>query len=98
MVMRLSATSKWFWCLLITLNNLRSQIKSVTSQTKLHICCKHRFGCVQHEEGLFVSLDDLDNISFLLDKDNDLEEENTHLFNEVTIFIFKFEKKQPIRL
>ena len=30
----------------------------------------------------FVSLDDLDNISILLDKDNDLEEEITHLFND----------------
>ena len=30
-------------------------------------------GCT-HEEALFVSLGDLDNISILLDKDNDLEE------------------------
>ena len=45
------------------------------------------------EEASFVSLDDLDNISILLDKDNDLEEEITHSFNEVSIFVFKFEKK-----
>ena len=45
-----------------------------------------------HEEASFVSLDDLDSISILLDKDNDLEEEITHLFNEVSNFIFKFKK------
>ena len=45
-----------------------------------------------HEEALFVSLDDLDNIFILLDEDNDLEEEITHLFNEGNIFILKFEK------
>ena len=39
-------------------------------------------GCI-HEEALFVSLDDLDNISILLGKDNDLEKEITRLFNEV---------------
>ena len=50
-------------------------------------------GCT-HEEALFVSLGDLDNISILLHEDNDLEEEISHLFNEVSIFIFKFEKKQ----
>ena len=43
-----------------------------------------------HEEASFVSLDDLDSISILLDKDNYLEEEITHLFNEVSNFIFKF--------
>ena len=41
---------------------------------------------------LFVSLDDLDNISILLAEDNDLEEEITYLFNEANIFIFNFEK------
>ena len=46
-----------------------------------------------YEEASFVSLDNLDNISVLLDEDIDLEEEITHLFNEVTIFYFKFEKK-----
>ena len=25
------------------LNNLRSQVKPITSQTKLHVCCKHGF-------------------------------------------------------
>ena len=34
-------------------------------------------------ESSFVSLDDLDNISILLHEDNDLEEEITHLFNEI---------------
>ena len=34
-----------------------------------------------HNEGSFVSLDDLDNISILLDEDNELEEEIAHLFN-----------------
>ena len=52
-----------------------------------------------HDEASFVSSDDLDSISILLDEDNNLEEEITNLFNEVSIFIFKFEKKtQPIRL
>ena len=41
-----------------------------------------------HEEASFSSLDE----------DNDLEEEITHLFNEVDIFIFKSDKKpQQIR-
>ena len=40
-------------------------------------------GCT-HEEASFVSLDDLDN--------NDLEEKITYFFNEISIFIFKFEK------
>ena len=74
-----------------TLNNLRLQIKSIASQTKLHVCCIH--GLEFHtEEVSLVYLDDLDNISFLLDEDNDLEEEITHLYNEVSIFILKFEK------
>ena len=34
-----------------------------------------------HEKASFVSLNDLDNISILLEVDNDLEEEITHLFN-----------------
>ena len=94
--MRLSATPKWF--LLIVLNNLRSQLKSITLQIKLHVYCKHGFG-LHNEEVSCISLDDLNNIFVLLDKDNDLEEGITHLLNEVSIFIFKFEKKpQPIRL
>ena len=40
----------------------------------------------------FVSLDDLDNVSILLVEDNDLEEEITHLFNEASVLISKFEK------
>ena len=50
-------------------------------------------GCT-HELASFVFLDDLGKISILLDKDNDLEEETTHLINEVSIFIFNFEKKK----
>ena len=34
-----------------------------------------------YEKASFVSLNDLDNISILLEVDNDLEEEITHLFN-----------------
>ena len=36
------------------------------------------------EEASFVSLDDLDNISIFLEEENDLEEEITNLFNEVS--------------
>ena len=35
----------------------------------------------------------LDNTLISLDKDNDLEEEITYLFNEVSTFIFKFKEK-----
>ena len=45
-----------------------------------------------HEEASFVSLNDFDNISILLGKNNDLEKYITHLFNEVSIFIFKLKK------
>ena len=48
-----------------------------------------------HEKASFLYLDDLDEIFTLLDEDNDLEEEITHLFNEVSVFIFKSEKKTP---
>ena len=34
-----------------------------------------------HEKASFVSLNDLDNISILLEVDHDLDEEITHLFN-----------------
>ena len=49
-------------------------------------------------ESFLCTLDDLDNISILLDEGNDLEEEITNLFNGVSIFIFKFflKKTQPI--
>ena len=67
---------------------MRSQIKLNTSQTKLHVYCKHGL-----RGTFFVFLDDLDNISNLLDKDNGLEEEITYFFNAVSIFIFKFQKK-----
>ena len=50
-------------------------------------------GCT-NQEGLFVSSDDLDNISILIDEDKYLEEEITHLFNKANIFTFKFEKKK----
>ena len=36
-----------------------------------------------HEEALFVSLDDLDNIFILLEEDNDLEEETSILFSSL---------------
>ena len=49
-------------------------------------------GCTD-EGASFVSLHDLDNISTLLDEDNDLEEEITQLFIEVSILIFNFEIK-----
>ena len=118
--MRLSTISRWF--LLIALNKLRSQIKSITSQTKLHVYCKHDFGsytrgsfvCIfnpfqenvsflyplkmsqnqrfsdvfrWYRKGTLASngLNDLDNISILLDKDNDSEEEITHQFNKVVL-------------
>ena len=82
----------------IGLSNLWLKMMSITSQTEHHVCFKNSFRCT-HQEGLFVSSDDLDNISILLDEDKDLEEEITHLFNTVNIFIFKFERKtQPIRL
>ena len=51
-------------------------------------------GCT-HEDTLFVHLDDLDNISILLDEGDDLEEEITDLFNEVSSSL---RKTQPIRL
>ena len=89
MVMRLSATSKE--CLLIALNDLRLQIKSIKSQTKLHVYWKHGFGLRIRGSSVCI-LDDLDNISTFLDEDSKLEEEITHLINEVSIFIFKFEK------
>ena len=38
------------------------------------------------EEAWFVFLDDLDNISILLDESNDLVKKNTNLFNEVFLF------------
>ena len=44
-----------------------------------------------------MSLDDLDNISILLDEDNGLKEEITHLFNEISIFIVKFQKNSTNR-
>ena len=71
---------------------MRSQNKSITSLSKLHVYCIHGFG-LHTENASFVSLDDLDNISIFLEEDNDLEEEIVHLFNERSLFIFKFEKK-----
>ena len=71
---------------------LEVAIKSITSQTKLHVYCKYDFGLHTLGSYSFVSLNDLDNISISLDEDNDLEAEITHSFNEVSIFISKFEK------
>ena len=48
-------------------------------------------GCAL-EEASFVLLDDLDNISISLHEENDLGEQITHLFSEVSISIFKFKK------
>ena len=62
---------------------MKSQIKSITSQTKLHVYCIHGF-VLHSEEASFVSLDDLDNISIFSEEENDLEEEITNLFNEVS--------------
>ena len=42
-----------------------------------------------HEETSFVSLDDVNNISILLDEDHDFEEEITYLF----VFLFSSLKK-----
>ena len=50
-------------------------------------------GCTQ-EEALFVSLDDLGNISILLEKDNDLEEEITHLLKTCSVIRGNFERFQ----
>ena len=47
------------------------------------------------EGALFVSLDDFDNISILLDEDNDLKKEIPHLFNEV--FLVSILKKKPTK-
>ena len=65
----------------------------ITSQTELHVYGKHGSACTL-EEALSVSLDNFAKISILLDKDNDLEEQITHLFDEVNIFILKFEKNE----
>ena len=43
-----------------------------------------------------VSLDDFDNISILLDEDNDLKKEIPHLYNEA--FLFSILKKNPQRI
>ena len=53
-VKRLSATSKQF--LLIDLNNLRSQVKSIKSQTKLHVYCKHGSGCTPRKLRLYFQI------------------------------------------
>ena len=50
-------------------------------------------GCT-HKEVLFVSLDDLDNISILLDESNDLEEEVSHLFTKKSIL--KLQKRHNL--
>ena len=44
------------------------------------------WGC-SHEEASYEFLDDLDYISVLPDKHDDLENEIIHLLNEVSIFI-----------
>ena len=78
--MRLSASSKLF--LFIALNNLRLQIKSITSQTKLHVYCKHDFGL--HTRGSLISTLDSTKIMMLKKK---------LLIYLMKYFIFKFGKK-----
>ena len=74
---------------------MRSQIKSIRPKlSRMYIVNMDLVWT--HEETSFVSLDGLDNISILLDKDNDLEEEITYSYNKVSLFIFKFEKKTQL--
>ena len=47
---------------------MKSQVKPIMSKTKLHVYCKHGFWS-STQGNLLVSLDDLDNVSILLDKD-----------------------------
>ena len=51
-----------------------------------------------HKEASFVSLGNLDDISILLDEDNDLEEETTHIYIYIYImkklFLFSSLKKE----
>ena len=49
-----------------------------------------------HKEASFVSLGNLDDISILLDEDNDLEEENTHIYIYIMkkLFLFSSLKKE----
>ena len=75
---------------MIVLINLKSLIKLITSQTELHVYGKHGSACTLEE----ALSDNFAKISILLDKDNDLEEQITHLFDEVNIFILKFEKNE----
>ena len=63
---------------------MKSQLKSITSKTKLLNIVNMTSGST-HEEASVVSLDDLDNISILLYEVDDLEEKFTDLLNEVSI-------------
>ena len=77
------------------------------SQLRKKLSCKCNvkmaLDCTQ-EEVSFVSLDDWDDISIslvlliLLIYFDKLEEENTHLFNKVSSFIFKFEKTTTLSI
>ena len=51
-------------------------------------------GCTD-EGASFVTLDDSDNISILLDEYNYLEENIAHLFNDVFLFSILKKKKKP---
>ena len=53
-------------------------MKSITSQIKLHVYCKQSLGL--DIQGSFSCMFKLDNISILLDEDNDLKREITDLF------------------
>ena len=64
----------------VSINSFRQlevTIKSVTSQSKVHVCFKHGFGS-------YINM-----VSILLDEDIYLEEETTHFFNEQSIFTFQ---------
>ena len=75
MVMRMSVKSKYF--LMTALNNLRSRVKLI----------RHKLSC---KEASFVSLNNIDSISILLNEDNDLEEVSDFFF------IFKIEKNTQL--
>ena len=64
------------------MKQLKVANKTDTSQTKLHVNCKHGFGLGTRRN--FVPFDAADNNYILLDKDNDSEKEIIH---------FKFETK-----
>ena len=78
---------------LIPLNNLRSQIKSITSETKLHVYCKYGFGLHTRGRELYFYLEVIQTIFLFYQTKIMIQKKNNYLlFNEVIIFIFKFGK------